>query len=706
MDTSAYYAFTKFALNNIQNGTIPLWNPFVNLGRPYTFLAHDSIVNPFLTCFIIALKYLGFNYYQAYSGFLLTYYFLGAAGFYLLAKSFFKDDFLGFLSYFILLFSGIGISVFNQVNMLLIFVPCVWFFYFLINFGRSFQKPHFIGMIFCVMIAMNSYLPFYFITLFLVFTVCFVCLYPIQSKKFITGFFNFAGKNVRTIFIGLIAILIAMTPLLLYKVIDAQGESVAPLRHCNSVTQEECLERTLHGTSEMNYTEASGGSLGWRFGFHEQFSSLDKTNYGQDGLFYLPVFCYLIIGVAFFTVFDRKLMLLCATALLLFLIAIADASFFYLCLYDHLFYFKYFRNLFFFMAFLMPLLVLVAVTQLKSILEYKISSEKGRKNVLVTVLFMHLVFFLFLGARGNIIWTSYATVIASAGFFALHFTGLLKKRRIYFVGGLLCLILLQPVQFFDFYRQNAVSFKCDVPYEHAFAKFLLKRPEHDLKSECSTFRHVPGYIEYWHSMMMRDSSGKIGFAANVARWPFLLSAKLDSGTLMNYSRNKLILYDDVAFLDENNLEESLGTLGDTLRANKNLAYISERDEDLLGEKRDGLEKRKSSPLIVARESEQVRVRDFTVNSLKLSTHFDSPKFLVYNDSFNSHWKVFVNDRQQKIYRANMAFKGIYLPSGRNNVSFQYSPPGGEGVYYGVIIFYFLFLMYTLWALRNQRKRVS
>jgi len=357
------------------------------------------------------------------------------------------------------------------------------------------------------------------------------------------------------------------------------------------------------------------------------------------------------------------------------------------------------------MIFLMPIIVLIAIQQLKSMVEHEALSDKNRRYNLIIIFVLHFIFFLLLWKAGNIILTSYLTVLGSWIFFTIHSLGLFVNRKVYFMGGLLCLAFMQPVQFFSFYSKNASGYTCDIPSENVVPKFSYQRPAEDFVGECRLFRHVPDYVKIWHMMMMEDSSGKIRFTANLSRWSFLLHMMLDADVFEDYTENKFILYDDVAFLDETDLDKSLRTLENTLKANTNLVYISDRDDGLLDQTKSKLSRRGDPPLIVRKNNAQVRVLDFDVNSLKLKTNFDVPKFLVYTDSFNSHWKVFIDDQEEKIYRTNLAFKGVYLPAGQNNVYFKYSPPGGTGVYYFIIVFFLFFFIYLIFTIKNQYKKL-
>ena len=56
--------------------------------------------------------------------------------------------------------------------------------------------------------------------------------------------------------------------------------------------------------------------------------------------------------------------------------------------------------------------------------------------------------------------------------------------------------------------------------------------------------------------------------------------------------------------------------------------------------------------IISQDSAEFKIIQFDVNFIKLRTNFSSAKFLVYNDSYHTSWKVFVNGKENpEIYSA-------------------------------------------------------
>ena len=91
----------------------------------------------------------------------------------------------------------------------------------------------------------------------------------------------------------MIGILLAAAPLLAYKILDASGDVVAPGRHCQYSSAQECYDRTMGRQGGMSYDEITrSGTLGERLDMQYLFGHLDKITYGSDSFLFLPVWIY------------------------------------------------------------------------------------------------------------------------------------------------------------------------------------------------------------------------------------------------------------------------------------------------------------------------------------------------------------------------------------------------------------------------------
>ena len=101
-----------------------------------------------------------------------------------------------------------------------------------------------------------------------------------------------------------------------------------------------------------------------------------------------------------------------------------------------------------------------------------------------------------------------------------------------------------------------------------------------------------------------------------------------------------------------------------------------------------------------------QVLKYDSNSVRVKTKFDSRKFLVYNDSFHSEWQAFVDGKKTDLFRANVAFKGVWIPAGEHTVYFRYGANwryGLELLLLGTFHIIFVYLVWGTWKERNESE---
>src|SRR3989338_1507651 len=235
-DAPSYFDAVKLYLDNISKGIYPLWNPEMGTGVPSTLLLRRiGEFNPFYLL-ILVFQMIGLSYKQSYLIFLCVYFFVGLMGFYCIARLVFQDRLWAFFAYLLLLYSTLGTKLFDSY-ILLIFVPMVWFFYFLMAFAQSPKKADFLGGIFTLIILLTTYVPFYFLTIFCAFLVCFILFYTDGVKKFMVDFCRFAGKHKYLVAASFAVLLLSSLPGILFMLESAKGDFVLPQRHMDSEYQ-------------------------------------------------------------------------------------------------------------------------------------------------------------------------------------------------------------------------------------------------------------------------------------------------------------------------------------------------------------------------------------------------------------------------------------------------------------------------------------
>ncbi len=68
-----------------------------------------------------------------------------------------------------------------------------------------------------------------------------------------------------------------------------------------------------------------------------------------------------------------------------------------------------------------------------------------------------------------------------------------------------------------------------------------------------------------------------------------------------------------------------------------------------------------------------RITGYDLNRVTVEAGPKADAFLVLGDVYYPGWKVFVDGKAEKLYCADHAFRGVFLPSGRHRVEFVYVP---------------------------------
>ncbi len=92
----------------------------------------------------------------------------------------------------------------------------------------------------------------------------------------------------------------------------------------------------------------------------------------------------------------------------------------------------------------------------------------------------------------------------------------------------------------------------------------------------------------------------------------------------------------------------------------------------------------------------VEFTKYSQNEEILRINTDSDKILVISETFYPGWKAFLDGQQTKIYRANYAFRAVFIPKGEHQLRFVYEPMsfkvGGFLSLAGILICAFLLLI--------------
>ena len=69
----------------------------------------------------------------------------------------------------------------------------------------------------------------------------------------------------------------------------------------------------------------------------------------------------------------------------------------------------------------------------------------------------------------------------------------------------------------------------------------------------------------------------------------------------------------------------------------------------------------------------MKLLSYKANRFSLEYESDGDAFLYVSDTYYPGWRAYVDGKETKIYRANLAFRAIEAPKGKHTVVFRYVP---------------------------------
>ncbi len=598
-DALAYYDRTKFFINNLSVGVFPLWDTNWYYGAPTDFfLQRIGAYNPFYVL-IVLLRYAGLSHTHAYLSFLAIYYFLGMVAFYLLVRRIYQDRFVAFTGFLLLLFSALGTRLFDSY-MMLVTVPILWFFYFLVAFTQAPSRLFFLGMVLAALVLLTTYIPFYFFIFAVIFVLCFVMIFPGQLGVIFHRYLQFIKKDWKLVLACVVLMAAALMPLAIFYHQSSDGTIALPGRHGQ-------------GAGEHVLTVAQN-TLKWGtledILYSSYFSDLQRYRFA---IIYVPFVAVILLLLGMRGRITRRFIFIFASALVLLCIIIPQLPF-HAFLYKHLFFMKYFRNLHFFLWFvLIPLFVLLALENLKLFLDEKPLAMKHRQFLLMYTVAVHLLALFFVWWRADAVISTYVMIGLSGLFFTALLLGKCSNPKV-MLAAITLIVVVQPLEVYHHLSAKGIPLKEDYKY------YAMGGPFKFIDTDIST---DPNYYVYKAALYYASK-------------PYNdLYMRADNYTLAMYLRHRLMLMDDMPQLDGVNPSLGKGTL------------------------------------LVEGNSPLLRVDAFNANCLKLTANLPVKKFLVYNDSYDPRWRVFINGKRVELYQVNGAFKGVWVPAGQAVVEFKF-----------------------------------
>ncbi|MEI8011997.1 MAG: hypothetical protein WCI27_05890 [Candidatus Omnitrophota bacterium] len=667
VDAVSYYEHIGFFTDNIIRGVYPLWDPSWSDGAPYNFfLRRIGEANPFYWL-NAGLKMIGIPQVHAYLFFLTFYYFLALTAFWLIARILFRNRLVAGGAFLLLLFSGWGSQLFFNY-IIIIFVPFIWFFYFIFAFAREGKKYQFLGCIFTLAVSLSTYIPFFFLTIIALFTGLFFIFFFREMLSFLKRLVVFTIQNKGLAVMCGFFLFIACVPAVDFYHESQQGEFVLPGRHAGD-------DKTPVVAVAMKSVVV--GDLLAQGYFDRTFMDHASLIRGE---FFISYFFFLACLITLVTPLTRKIFFLLANIIILGLISLTEASPLYKFLYDHIFFFRIMRMVsYFFWLAVLPMAVILVMEQVRAF----IRDYTGHRLLLFFVVPAHLAFGAWALTREGVSWTAWIAVAGSMAFFSVILLGCRNKNLLF---GILALaVIVQPFQLAKYVVANGEVRRGEVGRYHA-----------DVVKDFGYSREfIPTLKTESKDPLIRSFRDSVYYAT---RWFTDVFTLVPSEDRLSFTANKLYLIDTaVAYTQADSV--FYDRLASAWRNHENIVFLARQEvpDDALRTSSGGA--LKAEP--VGPSHPFVKVVGFDVNTLSLKVQLDRPRFLLWNDNYHSGWHVYINGREDKVLRADYAFKGVWLPAGSHDVLFRFATPWRYAMGYMSMIIFAVFLVMILVAARRE-----
>ncbi|OPX97033.1 MAG: Bacterial membrane protein YfhO [Syntrophorhabdus sp. PtaB.Bin006] len=97
---------------------------------------------------------------------------------------------------------------------------------------------------------------------------------------------------------------------------------------------------------------------------------------------------------------------------------------------------------------------------------------------------------------------------------------------------------------------------------------------------------------------------------------------------------------------------------------------------------------------------KVRLVSYKTDHVLIQYEADTDGFLYVSDAYYPGWKAYVDGKETKIYRANLAFRAVPAPKGNHTVSFRYIPLS----FYSGLILTIIGIFLSIWIARKGAEK--
>ena len=660
-----FYPWRFYIGECLQNGQLPYWNPYQDLGSPVHADPSSGAWYPM----VWLIGY--FNGYTIYSiGFELWFHvFLAGVGFYTLAKTLKLNQSFALLAGIVYMLSGIFIGNAQHLPYIIsaCWLPYVLNFYFRLAEEKS--HVHSLKAAFFLFLMITGGYPAFTIILFylllIFFFIYFKKTYQTQSTR---ALIEFLSRHV------LFLVYTIMLSLVMFVAIY----QVSPyLSRLGDFSLEQALYSPFSPQSFVSFILPLVSTT------HTDFFNSDLSM--RNGYFGLFILLFFIIGL--FSKKPIQLKVLFYFGLFSLTVAVGE----YLPVREFLFKYVPMMNVFrfpsVFRLFFIIAGILTGVYYLQESFNRKVWTKKTLSIGAMIMSGFFLILFIIARSKGQLSLLSfiknnlfiaseestYWQNVAFQSIIQLLFLGIFlfvlwkfnDRKKI-----LAAIILLTITDL-------VIATQLNAPYTIYYDKVTAKEATENVSKYAKGFPKLKdisieeaGHLPligspFWQNMntFQKQISAEGYNSFSFTSYEFLESEYSQLFTAMK--KNKLLLLSD-SILPESKLKvykkDSLFT--------QNQIFLNEIDYDYLIQR-----------AFEATKQDTAFLKEYDAARFGISTSMGSRRLLTLHQKYYKGWKATVNGKKARIFKSNLNFMTIMVPRGKNVVLFEYRNPVLKGAFY-------------------------
>ena len=660
-----FYPWRFYIGECLQNGQLPYWNPYQDLGSPVHADPSSGAWYPM----VWLIGY--FNGYTIYSiGFELWFHvFLAGVGFYTLAKTLKLNQSFALLAGIVYMLSGIFIGNAQHLPYIIsaCWLPYVLNFYFRLAEEKS--HVHSLKAAFFLFLMITGGYPAFTIILFylllIFFFIYFKKTYQTQSTR---ALIEFLSRHV------LFLVYTIMLSLVMFVAIY----QVSPyLSRLGDFSLEQALYSPFSPQSFVSFILPLVSTT------HTDFFNSDLSM--RNGYFSFFILLFFIIGL--FSKKPIQLKVLFYFGLFSLTVAVGE----YLPVREFLFKYVPMMNVFrfpsVFRLFFIIAGILTGVYYLQESFNRKVWTKKTLSIGAMIMSGFFLILFIIARSKGQLSLLSfiknnlfiaseestYWQNVAFQSIIQLLFLGIFlfvlwkfnDRKKI-----LAAIILLTITDL-------VIATQLNAPYTIYYDKVTAKEATENVSKYAKGFPKLKdisieeaGHLPligspFWQNMntFQKQISAEGYNSFSFTSYEFLESEYSQLFTAMK--KNKLLLLSD-SILPESKLKVYKK---DSLFA-QNQIFLNEIDYDYLIQR-----------AFEATKQDTAFVKEYDAARFEISTSLGSRRLLTLHQKYYKGWKATVNGKKARIFKSNLNFMTIMVPRGKNVVLFEYRNPVLKGAFY-------------------------